>query len=287
MALFLLLLSIGLSTGRNLLSKNMSGITFGTKQFFHRQAILFGSGAGALILFGNMLWRMPSLQTLVYAVIYAILLIFAQWFYTAALGNGNTALCSTVYSMGFILPTLSGTLIWSEPFSALDLAGILCAAAAVCCSGSLPKQNKNTDKRYFLPLLIAMLASGGLGIMQKMQQKSIFSEERAMFLLMAFLLAALGSLIASYIIGNEYENTSSKSTQFMAAGAGIAFGSCNLLNTALAGMLPSVVFFPVLNIGVILLTMLCSIIILNEQVQKRDAFVLILGGMSILLLNMG
>lgn len=286
MALFLLLLSIGLSTGRNLLSKNMSGIAFGTKQFFHRQAILFGSGAGALILFGNMLWRMPSLQTAAYAVVYAILLIFAQWFYTAALGNGNTALCSTVYSMGFILPTLSGTLIWSEPFSVLDLAGVLCAAAAVCCSGSLPKQN-NTDKRYFLPLLIAMLASGGLGVMQKMQQKSMFSEERAMFLLMAFLLAALGSLIASCMIRNEYENVSSKRTQFMAAGTGIAFGSCNLLNTALAGMLPSVVFFPVLNIGVILLTMLCSIVVLKEQVQKRDAFVLILGGMSILLLNMG
>lgn len=288
MTYLLLCLSVVLSTGRNLLSKNMSDVRFGTMPFFLCQGALFLCGGGALLIFGSIKWNTVAFSTFGYAVVYAVLLILAQWFYTAALSNGNTALCSTVYSLGFVLPTLSGAILWSEPFSILDLFGILCAMSAVVVSGlNTQAKKKATKSYYFIPLVIAMFASGGLGIVQKIQQKSAYAEEKSLFLLIAFSLAAGISLLFALCAKKEVGASFCPKKLVVASCVGLCFGCCNLLNTSLAGLLDSAIFFPTLNIGVILLSMICGVIFFKEKIGKREIAVLILGGCSILLLNFG
>ena len=208
--------------------------------------------------------------------------------YTAALAKGNTALCSTVYSLGFILATLSGAILWAESFSFLDLLGIMCAISAVIVSG-LKSQTKEkaTKSYYFIPLVIAMLASGGLGIVQKLQQKSAHAEQKSIFLLIAFTLAAVISLIFSLLAKKQGDPPFRRGKLAAASCIGVCFGCCNLLNTTLAGLLDSAIFFPSLNIGVILLSMICGVIFFKERILKKEITVLILGGVSILLLNFG
>ncbi len=254
MTTLLLIASIVLSTARNLLSRGLSRLAFGTREFFTRQGTLFGFGALALLIFGTPKGLIPSPETLLYAFLYGALLILSQWFYTMALGGGNTALCSTVYSMGFIIPTISGVLFWSEPFSILDTVGIVAAISAILCAGEKTVSKEGTSK-YFLPLILATLASGGLGVMQKVQQKSSVAGESSLFLLIAFVVAMTLSFACSITAKKACEHTEGKGYFLMAGGIGIAFGVCNLLNTALAGILPSAIFFPTLNIGSILLTL--------------------------------
>ena len=225
--------------------------------------------------------------TLVYAIVYGILLLLAQWFYTASLASGNTALCSTVYSLGFVLPTLSGAVFWSEEFSAFDFLGILCAVAAVVVSGAMRGTRGKTEKsRYFIPLVVAMLSSGGLGIVQKLQQKSAYAEQKSLFLLIAFAFASAASF-AFFSFTQSRQNTAFKCTKLVTASlVGLFFGCCNLLNTTLAGKLDSAIFFPTLNIGVILLSMLSGMLLFGEKIKQREIAVLLLGGASILLLNL-
>ena len=288
MAYLLLALSVVLSTGRNLFSKKLSDIPFGTSPFFLCQSALFLCGSVALVLFGKISFSIIAPITLVYAIIYGLLLILAQWFYTAALAKGNTALCSTVYSLGFIFPTLSGAIIWAEAFSFLDLLGILCAVSAIILSGRKPQAKGNSAKSYyFIPLVIAMLASGGLGIVQKLQQKSDYAEQKSVFLLIAFLLAALTSLLFALFTKKANTDPTRHRKLAVASCVGLFFGCCNLLNTSLAGLLDSAIFFPTLNIGVILLSMICGVIFFKEKISKKELAVLILGGLSILLLNFG
>ena len=288
MPLLLLGLSVVLSTGRNLFSKKLSNIQFGTRSFFLCQSVLFLCGGIALVLFGKIVWNSLAIATIGYAVIYGFLLILAQWFYTAALAKGNTALCSTVYSLGFILPTLSGAILWSEPFSMLEVLGVLCAMSAVIVSGVRPHvKEKNGKSYYFIPLIIAMLASGELGIVQKLQQKSDYSDQKSLFLLIAFLLAAGISLPFALFTKNTTANSIRPRKLAVASCIGLFFGCCNLLNTSLAGLLDSAIFFPTLNIGVILLSMICGVIFFKEKISKKELAVLILGGLSILLLNLG
>ena len=288
MAFLLLGLSVVLSTGRNLFSKNLSDVQFGTKPFFLCQGVLFLFGGTSLVLFGEISFGSIAPITFVYAIIYGLLLILAQWFYTSALAKGNTALCSTVYSLGFILPTLSGAILWSESFSGSDLFGVLCAVSAVIILGVNPRTKEKTVKSYyFIPLIIAMLASGGLGIVQKLQQKSDYSDQKSLFLLIAFLLAAGISLPFALFTKNTTANSIRPRKLAVASCVGLFFGCCNLLNTSLAGLLDSAIFFPTLNIGVIILSMICGVIFFKERILKKEITVLILGGLSILLLNLG
>lgn len=288
----LLVLSIAMSVGRNLFSKRLSCVRFGSRGFFLCQSVLFLLGAVAVAVFGQLKIAPIAPETLIYAVTYGLLLICSQWFYTSALSTGNTGLCSTVYSLGFILPTLSGAVLWSEPFSPVDLIGILCAVAAIAFSGMRNGGKGNTDssaKRYFPPLLTAMLASGGLGIVQKLQQRSDFADEKSAFLLIAFLLASLISLISAFAVnkgGTEGEGFE-RSKLAVAAGVGVLFGCCNLLNTVLAGSLPSAIFFPTLNIGVIFLTLICGTVIYKEKIRRNEIFVFVFCIAAILLLNIG
>ena len=288
MAFFLLGVSIFLSTGRNILSKNLSDVRFGTRRFFLYQGILFLCGCAVLVLLEKLSFAGVSIETVIYAIFYGILLIFAQWFYTAAISRGNTALCSTVYSLGFVIPTLSGAILWSEAFTYLDAVGILCAALAVIISGSRSKTCTTSEGGYyFIPLVIAMIASGGLGIIQKLQQRSFYAEQKSVFLLIAFLFAASVSFLFALFSKQEGTASVARSKLITSVFIGICFGCCNLLNTTLAGMLDSAVFFPTLNIGVVLLSMLSGIIFLGEKISKKVVAILFLGLASILLLNLG
>lgn len=286
MPYLLLLTSIVLSTGRNIFSKRISKMPFGSREFFLHQCVIFIFGGIAITVLGQISWESISHITLICAFAYGIALICAQWFYTSALSHGNTALCSTVYSMGFIIPTVSGALFWSENFTVIDFFGVLLAIAAILFSKSSSKNSdKATSKRFFVPLFIALLCSGILGIIQKIHQKSQYADERGTLLLIAFIIATSVSLIASLICKKAEGNNLPKHTIPLASLIGLFFGCCNLLNTTLAGLLDTAIFFPSLNIGIIFLTMLCGAIFYKEKITKREIIVLLCGISSILLLN--
>lgn len=285
LSILLLTLSIALSIARNLLSKNISHTAFGTRSFFCLQAVIFLGGALALLCFDTSVLSGAASLTVAYATAYGILLLLAQWCYTNALKTGNVGICSTVYSLGFIFPTLSGAIFWNESITAFDILGVIIVIFTVIVSGrGKSKAGKGSEGSYIVPLVISMIASGGLGVMQKVQQNSPYPDQRTFFVFLAFLLAGVISLVCALLSKREAEKNEGR--KFLAAGGiGIAFASCNLLNTTLAGILPSTVFFPVLNVGTILLSLLFGVLIYKDKITKKDAFVLASGIVSIILIT--
>lgn len=286
MSLLFLGLSIILSSVRNILSKGISDVKFGTKQFFLTQACIFICGSLVLILVANQNFERPSLPTLFYATLYGILLLSAQYCYTSALKKGNIGICSTVYSLGFIFPTLSGNLFWNERLTGLNIIGILMVIPTIIISGmpsSKNGQQKNINT-YIIPLMSAMLSSGGLGIMQKVQQNSHYPEQKNFFVISAFALAGTISFLISLFAKREPQIKIGRKLIF-GAGIGVAFGLCNLLNTILAGQLDSAVFFPVLNIGTIFFSIVSGIIFYKEKISRNDLIAFLLGIISILLIT--
>ena len=284
-SVLLLCASIFLSTGRNLLSKNISDEKFGTRRFFGLQTLIFFSGA--LLLFciniGSSLHASPL--TVCFALIYGGLLVAAQWNYTLALKNGKTGICSTVYSLGFILPTVFGSLAFKEPFSVWDGLGICAVIPAIILTGMKKGDDNKNGASYFLPLVVAMLCSGGLGIMQKVEQHSAYADEKVCFMLLSFLVAAICSFVC-FCFGKEKQGSVLDKKSFSCIGIGVTFACCNLLNTILAGRLSSAVFFPILNIGTILFSTILGILFFKERPTKKDLLVFLLGIVSILLITL-
>ena len=286
MPAILLSVSILLSSARNLLSKRISGARFGTRQFFLLQALLFFGGIAVSAVCGGAYNGMPSRQTVFTGLTYGALLVLAQWLYTCALANGKTALCSTVYSLGFVIPTLYGALLAGDGLTVSDGLGVLCTLLAIVLSGVVRGGFVGKESKPILPLVLAMLASGGLGVVQKLHQSTEHSDERGAMLLIAFSLAASASVVASLIAPCRESANAGKPRFISALAVGTVFGICNFLNTRLAGILHSTVLFPTLNIGTILLTMLLAIPICRELPEKRDLPTLLLGVTAILLLNL-
>lgn len=98
-AAMLLLLSVVLAVSRNMLSKNVAGVSFATNKFFAYQTIIFGAGSILLLLQSGASLLDTSAETCAYALVYGVMLLTAQWCYTAALAEGKVANCSAIYSM--------------------------------------------------------------------------------------------------------------------------------------------------------------------------------------------
>jgi drug/metabolite transporter (DMT)-like permease len=290
----LIALSAILASCRNLLVRNISDIKFGNRAFYFLQAALFGVGALALIIVVGKSILSVAPITVIYALIYAVMLVSTQWCYTFALGiSGQIGICATVMSLGFIFPTMAGMIFWSEDASVFKIIGILFAICTVVVSGMTKGGSKSDDRwhkdkkstKFIVPLCISMISSGGLGIVQKLQQKSGFGEQKGAFVIISFTVAAVISLLFAFIC-TKREQTAKSGKLVAAAGAGVCFGIANLLNTSLAGTLDGAIFFPTLNISAIFLSLALSIVIFKERFTVKHALVLGLGAASILLISL-
>lgn len=281
--LIFLILSVSLSVIRNVISKTTAIAANSRSQFFLSQTILFGVGTLLLFPFGirNILWVSPL--TICFGLIYGALLVLSQWMLTLALKKGNTSVCSVVYSLGFLLPTISGAIFWNETITLLNFVGIFVAVGVIMLTAQKSKSQNENQGRFTPFILIAMISSGGLGIMQKVQQSSDVAEEKTSFLLLAFLVAFCCSLIA-YTFCREKSEVPLK---FAIAPAliGICFGGANFFNTVLAGNMKSAIFFPLQNISTVVLSTLFGIIVFKEKFTIKTGMILLFGLIVILLFS--
>ncbi len=194
----LLLLSIVLAGGRTILSKSISGLPFGERGFFILQGTIFASGAVLLFAVNPLAFSGLLPLSLLYGAMYATLSATSQWCYTVALRSGEASICATVYSMGFVIPTLAGMFFWSEEVSVPKIIGIALVIPTLIISGMKDKKGSVKSTHgigYAIPLTVAMLAAGTLGVLQKHLPNSGYSSQISAIIIISFILCALTSII--------------------------------------------------------------------------------------------
>ncbi len=280
---FYLFWSITLSSGRNIISKKTAVSANGRAPFFFSQTLLFGAAALLFLMIGIPELLSVSAITLFYGILYGVLLILSQWMLMIALKWGNTSICTVIYSLGFLLPTISGALFWKEPFTVLNFCGVIIAVFVILLTAKT-RQRHASGKQAYLPfILVAMISSGGLGIMQKLQQSSSAADEKGVFLLIAFSFAFFCSFVAFLLCRDKVSIQAT--TIVYPALIGLCFGGANLCNTILAGKMKSAIFFPIQNVSTILLTTVLGILICKEKITSRTVTIILLGIMVILLFS--
>ena len=286
--IFLLISSVVCSTARAVFSKKL-GVLNGSKYgFYITQTVLFAVAAAMILVLNFKSIGCPSVTAVILAVAYGIFTVSSQWTYTIALTKAPVSVCAMVYSFGFIIPTVFGTAVWHEQVNAFKIISILLCICTIILTSV--KKDDNSKKMYRLPfsLIVAMLSSGGLGVVQKLQQKTAARSETGVFLFLAFVLAAFLSLAASF---TKREKATQKicidsALAFYIFIVGVSMAVANTANTILAGLLPSAVVFPIVNVGVILASLEVSVIILRERISKSQIAAFALGITAILLFNL-
>lgn len=278
-----LILSVCLSAGRNIVTKKTAVAAGTAAQFYYSQTALFASATLLLLILSGGIPTHASYITVLLGLAYGVLLILSQWMLTKAMAKGSTSMCSVVYSMGFLLPTVSGVLFWSETFTVFHVAGVLVAVAVILLSAKKDPVQKHTGKSFIVYILVAAAASGGLGILQKLQQSTPAAGEKKLFLLIAFTLAFVCSAVRFFLC-KEKAGAHKANTVFPAI-TGFLFGGANFCNTVLAGQMKSAVFFPVQNVSTILISTALGFLLFREKLTLRAAGVILLGILVIILFS--
>ena len=186
---------------------------------------------------------------------------------TAALSCGPMALTLLIGSCGMLIPTFSGVLFWNEEMGIVKLTGVLIMILALFCI--LGKQENCAGGWKWAGLCaVSFLCTGGISVMQKIHQNSAYTEERTAFLATAFLVSIClnGTM---FLISKRKHQEIRVLLELSLVGSGILTGACtgtiHILNLYLSGVIPAVIFFPLVNGGAILLSGLVGMLFFREK----------------------
>ena len=288
----LLFLSVSASTARGALSKRLGSSFAGRRRFFFLHFLLFSFAAWFVFLFRGGAFLPPRGTLLALSLAYGALTVLAQAAYTAALRTCDLSLAGMIYSFGFLIPTLFGTFVYREAVTPGKAVSLVLVLFTIVLAARRPAGTAAGEGLSPL-LFLAMAASGGLGVVQKIEQRSGASDaETAGFLLTAFLFAAWLCLPGALIPARTGDRPPTKNGMhgalplLLLPTIGAAMALANSANTALAGKLPSAVAFPVTNVGVIVASALLSLLFFGEKPTGRRVLAITLGLLSVLLFSL-
>lgn len=284
-----LVVSMLSSTSRSLLSKRLSPFTSTLAGFGAVNSLISGT-AFVLALVYCAAYGSFALSglTLALGLLYAVFTVLAQLSYMRALAGGRVSSVSFFYSCGFLIPTAAGLIVWREVISPVGAIGILLLLPAFWFCGSKDvKEKKATENKgsaWVIWALAAMASSGAVGLIQKIHRTSESAGEVGGFLAVSMGASFVLSLLPLIFSGKSPKSFGMrKSDAAASAGCGICVGASNIINLILTGLIPAVIFFPVFNGGVVVLSAAAARVFCGEKMTKKGLCGMIIGLCGIML----
>lgn len=236
------------------------------------------SYAICILLFGIMAFSGGfSLFTVGMGILFGVITALSNYYKMLSLSSGPMHITLLITTSSMIIPTMSGV-FFGEDFSLpkLLIVGLLVFFIYL----SLGKTgNSRFNKRWFIYCALAFVFQGSIGVLQKVHQSTSHKGEIGAFLFVAFICSLVYSLIRS--------RKSLPSLKFnckhylFALVCGICTFCMNFLNLKLSGLLPSQLFFPVVNGSAIVLSSLMSVFFFKERLSKKQIIGLVGGILSL------
>lgn len=280
MSWMLLILSISLAAFKSSLynayaKKEQPGIG----STFRFNAVAYG--VAALIALIALLFADKSLSqpTILCALGYAVIVFLLQTVSVTAMKEGTMALTSVCVMYGMIIPSLAGPVFWKEPLGAWQIIGVVMMLVSLWLLRGKPgKSGCVVTKKWRLLAAAAFVLSGMAGVMEKVHQSTTGRAEKASFVLTACLFMLAFSVAATLIVRkNGTDGGFNRHIAAFGAVSGAAIGIYSIVNLSLAGMLDSMIYYPVANGGAMLLTVLASFVVFREPLDRYKIAGTVLG----------
>ena len=247
----------------------------------------------SLLFVSNQIDKLFAISSfsVVLSIFFGLSVAITQIMQTQAMGKGPSSIVTLIYSCGFLVPIFYGVMFWNESVSVFQWGGVALLLVALCLI--LKKSKKMAEAFKWLPFAIAaMLGSGINAIFQKTHQYSDFAQELPFFLIYSMFFSTVFTAIASLTIREKKINKYHLSEKEILKNIwkplclGICVGALNFLNLELSGKLPSVIHFPVYNVGSMLLTSGISAIIYKDKPTKKQGLGFVIGIAAILIIGL-
>lgn len=250
-------------------------------------AVLFLVGTIIFIIGGNV---GVSGYTIKMSLVFAAICLVSQISFMKSLEYGSMSLTTLFTSCGMIISALFGVFFFAEPFRIVQAVGmvfILIAAGAV----SNEKGETKISLRWWIYVAISFLATGFIGVAQKIHQTSVHKDEINGFLALSFAVMAAVSfgMFAYERIKSgkpaKFEQ-SKKSVMLTSVATGALLAFLHKGNLYLSGVLPGMLFFPFHNGGVIVLSAVASAVLFHEKLSNTKLFGIVSGIVGVVLLSL-
>lgn len=273
------------------------------KLYTNRDSRLSGSFAytavgclvAAAVLFAWGGFGKASLFTVLLGVLFGAVTALQGVTNMAALQVGPLSYTTVIISFSTLISALSGVLFFGESIGLWQIIGMVLMLASFALANGGENGGKRANLRWLLLCVVAFLATGAIGVMQKIHQSSAFKEELNAFLVIAFGVSAFLSGVVALLLRKK-ESGSEKNRNdrggmmllfLLMLVSGVCVAVNNKLNLYLSGVIDSVIFFPVVNGGGLVLTTLASLIIFKERLRTKQWIGILLGIASVLCLCIG
>ena len=287
----ILTVSTLMATGKSLFCK-----AIGVGSYSKREAMLLNFKAFVVAFICSLLFLAIqgqglfglSIFSLVLSVFFGFSVAVTQVMQARAMGNGPASIVTLIYSCGFLIPIFYGLAFWGEDVSVFQWIGV--ALLVVSISLIVSKGNRGGALVSWLPFaIVAMLGSGINAIFQKTHQYSSYADELPLFLVYSLFFSALFTGLATLLTKKEKGEKAHKKTLKSIAVPiclGVCVGLLNFLNLSLSGKIPSIIQFPIYNVGSMLLTSGISAVIYKDKITVLQGVGLAVGIAAILIVGL-
>ena len=236
-----------------------------------------------------------SLFTLLLGILFGIVTALQAVFHLQALEKGPFSYTMVLISLSTIIPALSGSLIWDEEITPVQIVGIFLMLLCFACSTEHTVGEKKASLLWFLYVGLAFVLTGLIGVLQKWHQNTDYKEELDGFLMIAFLMSFLYSAVCLLLLWRKSKRKSQAPAQKLSGRplmtalllmliTGICVAANNKINLYLSGVMDSAVFFPTVNGGGLILATLTALVLFREKPTKKQWLGIAFGTVSVVLL---
>ncbi len=225
-----------------------------------------------------------------YGAVYGIILLLFLLAKTKALSMGPVSLTTLIGSSAFV-PTVIFGVIWArDEINTVKIIGmaLLLVSLALCINPK--KSGEKLTPAWFFQAFLFFLAGGTVGIFYRVFSFSDFNGETDAVMMTASVVSAVLFALTAFII-NGAKN---KPLPRVERGAvkyiilcGVMSAVYQRLNISLSGVIPGVIFFPVSNGSMVVLSVITGRIFFGERLNKLQIAGVVLALSAIVAVGLG
>lgn len=228
--------------------------------------------------------------TLLFGLIYGVILCLFLLFKTRSMAEGPVSLTTLIGSSAFIIATWFGVFYANDPINAFQIIGMIILLLSLVLCVNPKKSGEVLTLKWFLYCLAFFFAGGLVGMLYKVFGKSPVHGEVNAMMLTASIVSAILFFICGRIITKKTGAASGRPdrvTLFYLVLCGIASCVYIRLNISLSNVIPSPVFFPVSNGAMVILSTVAGKLFFREKLKRIQITGIVIGLIAIIITGCG
>lgn len=278
--------SVLLETVKNVLSNVYSKENIKCERDIYQfNVLMYGAAMGVMLILQIINPSPLSAETAMLSAMFAFAIGGMQTTFLRALRCGPLSYVNFIQTSGLVIPALFGAVCYGQAIAIRQIIALPLLLFSMALVMDLKKEK--ASGKWIGDAVASMFCLGFVGIIQSIHQASNYADEQNSFLALSFFFVVLINIVSYHFTSKELPKKKRFSLQSSSLSllSGVVFGVVNVLNLFLIGVMPSIVFFPIANGGLLIATLLAAVWIFRESLNTKQWVGVVIGIISMCMIG--